>query len=247
MAADDKLFKGLHAALDSAALFRERRMKINKTRVRIATSLLLSVGCMAIAAANDEADHSAPGHADDAHLGMHSDHIAVSDALWFAAAEGDFDRFRRLLAQGADLHAMEEGTHTTALWIAAQQGHSEIVAYLLAHGAAVDLDEEVPDGRTALFQAAQEGHTEIVALLLDAGADVEARTESTGATPLFIASARGHTEIVRLLLDAGADVHAMAGTDDRADTPLSIARERGHAGVVALLEGAIATTGAVVP
>jgi ankyrin repeat protein len=165
---------------------------------------------------------------------MNADAEAVADALWFAAANGDLERYMRLTAStGTELKTL--GAPTNALWIASQEGHTELVEFLLALGADVEAMDPA-DGRTALFQASQEGHAQIVKLLLDEGAQTETASRKTGATPLFIASARGHMDVVRLLLAAGARADATAVAGDKVDTPLSIARLRGHAVVAELLE-----------
>src|SRR5690606_24703545 len=69
--------------------------------------------------------------------GMNADAEALAEALWYAAADGDIDRFRRLLARGAEIDAKQTETVTTALWIASQEGHTEMVRLLLALGAEV--------------------------------------------------------------------------------------------------------------
>lgn len=173
--------------------------------------------------------------------GMDADAEARVDALWHAAAEGNLERFGRLLAEGVDIDARQPETFTTALWIAAQEGHTELVQILLQLGSDVEAKDPA-DGRTALFQAAQGGHAEIVELLLAHGAEVEVTSARTGATPLFIASARGHADVVRLLLAANAKVDVAARAEGRVDTPLGIAKERQHVAVIALLEAAMATS-----
>jgi ankyrin repeat protein len=170
----------------------------------------------------------------DVRSGMNADAEAVADALWFAAADGDLQRFSRLLARSATA-GWQNREPTSALWIASQQGHTEIVRFLLGLGADVEA-KDASDGRTALFQASQEGHAAIVSLLLESGAQIEVPSRKTGATPLFIAAARGHTEVVRLLLAAQADVNVTASAGGRQDSPLSIARQRGHTRIVELLE-----------
>lgn len=171
---------------------------------------------------------------------------ALNDALWFAAADGDLERFQRLLAQGADPDGKPTGVPATALWIAAQEGHVDLVRFLVGLGADLEA-RDASDERTALFQAAQEGHADIVAILLEAGASIEAASARTGATALFIAAAQGHIEVVRLLVDAGADLDARAVAGDREDSPLSVARSRGYDEVVRLIEAAARSRGRELP
>ncbi|MCR9141834.1 MAG: ankyrin repeat domain-containing protein [bacterium] len=68
-----------------------------------------------------------------------SDSIAMprNSALHSAANSGDLDAARRLLAGGADLHAVGKGGWTP-LHVATFKGHLEMVALLLESGARVD-------------------------------------------------------------------------------------------------------------
>src|SRR5690606_25378090 len=72
--------------------------------------------------ANEAAETQAPRTAE----AMNADAEALTEALWSAAADGDIERFNRLLAMGAEIDATQAETVTTALWIASQEGHTEM-------------------------------------------------------------------------------------------------------------------------
>ena len=128
----------------------------------------------------------------------------------------DPEVLRRLIAEGADVHARGD----FALRWSAANGYVEAVRVLLETGADVHAGDDL-----ALQWAANNGHTETVRTLLDAGADVRAWNDYA----LRMASQNGHTETVRTLLDAGADVHALN------DYALRWAAENGHTETVQVL------------
>ena len=67
--------------------------------------------------------------------------------------EGDFEKVKKLLANGADINAKNKYNGGTALISAAEGGHTEIVKALLANGA--DVNVKAKDGQTALIRAAR--------------------------------------------------------------------------------------------
>ncbi|MFC7308085.1 glutaminase A [Streptomyces monticola] len=86
---------------------------------------------------------------------------AVVHLCW-AAAQGDLDEVRRLLATGA---APDDGDYDgrTPLHLAASEGRSEVVRYLLAHGASPGRTDRW--GNTPLDDAERAGWNETAALL----------------------------------------------------------------------------------
>jgi ankyrin repeat protein len=134
-----------------------------------------------------------------------------------AAAAGDRDRVRALIADGADVNVMtwgeEYGTRPseavcdgpvgTALTAAVAAGHVEVVRDLLAAGARVDLPSvsEAHPG-VSLIASAAHGPPEVVGALLAAGADAHA-PDAFGRTPLLYAARAQNRPVVDLLLAAG--------------------------------------------
>ena len=136
-----------------------------------------------------------------------------------AAEDGNLAAVNRLLAAGADVHALDD----LALRWASFNGHLAVVQALLAAGARVHANNDY-----ALRQASENGHLAVVQTLLAAGADVHANNDYA----LRWASRNGHIAVVQALLAAGADVHA----DD--DYALRYASSNGHTDVVAALQRA---------
>jgi ankyrin repeat protein len=184
---------------------------------------------------------------------------AGASAVVHAAAGGDIDVVKALLAGGADSQSrrkvpdmalLDRGnaavlkevmeiaarrvSGTTALMSAVGGNHIEIVKLLLSSGA--DVNASTPSGTTALLLAAPKGNAALVKLLLDHGAQVNARNER-GFTPLMQAGASDskNVEVVRLLIAARADVKAKT-TDG--ETVLAWASKLGQTAIVKALKEA---------
>src|SRR6267143_88562 len=83
-------------------------------------------------------------------------------SLLRAAADGEANIVRDLLAEGADVNEATEGGRT-ALMLAALLGHEDIVALLLNAGANAQLEDKV--GLTAMDWAARRGFPKITQLI----------------------------------------------------------------------------------
>ena len=151
-----------------------------------------------------------------------------------AASEGDTERARSLLENGAPVNAICRYIQTSTR-LAAENGHMETTAVLIAENVDVNATDNL--GRTPLHLAAENGHTKTVELLIEKGADVNA-TDNLGRTPLHLAAEKGHTKTAELLIEKGADVNA---TDRSAEawTPLRLARIHGHTETEELLKTAM--------
>jgi ankyrin repeat protein len=105
--------------------------------------------------------------------------------LHYAAADGDTNRVRELLASGADSNAAD-GAGWTPLHFAAQQGAAEVISLLLGAGAVVDSRDS--SGNTPLLRAVFEsrGQGEVIRLLRQAGADPYVENKH-GSSPLKLA------------------------------------------------------------
>lgn len=105
-------------------------------------------------------------------------------SITIAAALGDEDRVRELLAADGGLANDQEACGKRPLSTAAERDHRAIVDHLLAAGADPNLAEgpNCPKGY-ALWAAAHFGHREVAERLLAAGADPNAYVESSG-TPI---------------------------------------------------------------
>lgn len=130
--------------------------------------------------------------------------------LGSAAAAGDIAGMRRLLSQGADIHAANYHKRRAINW-AAEAGKTEAVRLLIESGANVD-DADMWGWRAIHF-AARFGDVEMVKMLLQRGADPSAVTRFSCCsafrggeqkTPAMIAAERGHEQVAALLRAAEA-------------------------------------------
>ena len=153
---------------------------------------------------------------------------SLAGPLHDAAAIGDLDRVKHLIARGVDVNA-KDPTRLTALDYATFMDHRSVVETLIAAGADVNVREDAY-GLTPLHMAAKLGHRSLAELLIANGADIEARADD-GVTPLQWAALMGLKPLAELLIAKGANVNVK----DRAGaTPLQWAKA--HANMVELLK-----------
>ena len=134
-----------------------------------------------------------------------------STPLQWAAFQGDVDEAKRLIKDGADVHAVN-AYGVNAIQLAADSANTELIAVLLKAGA----DPESPnaDGETLLHLVARAGNVEAAKLLLKAGAKVDPVEGFGGQTPLMWSVARRHPEMVGFLASKGANVNARGAIRD---------------------------------
>lgn len=113
--------------------------------------------------------------------------------VWTAAREGDLDRLRRVIREGADVNERDSLRVSPLEW-AALEGHAEAIDLLAEHGA--DVHARNPQGSTALHAAACFGHTDAARKLVELGAEASVRN-NRGDTPL--AAARVDMVIVHVI------------------------------------------------
>ncbi len=176
-------------------------------------------------------------------------------AILAAAAGGDLDSVRLLVAAGADVNDQPTpkspqdmifaGLRTPLMW-AAYNNDVPMLQFLLEYGAKADLGTGFG---TPLTQAAWHDNVETARLLLEKKVQVDAR-DFARFTPLHWAASTEspRADLVELLLKAGADPSAEGGETIDAflsvpQSPLSLAQKRGQTAIVAALQGA----GAKVP
>jgi ankyrin repeat protein len=151
-----------------------------------------------------------------------------------ATAEGDTERVRKLLDDGAEVDERYPNvggfndSHTPLL-VASRDGHAEIVRLLLAAGADVNAVEPT-FGAVPLHKAVYNGHAEITAdLVRQDGIDLNWVGATNGYTPLHDSLWHGYEECSRILVEAGADLTHVAHDGK---SPLDLAVEvfgEGHA------------------
>lgn len=146
-----------------------------------------------------------------------------------AAADGNPDVVRELIASGEDVNAPANDGSTALLWATYYQD-AGLVEALLAAGA--DPNAANSYGVTPLLQASSTGDSAIVTALLEGGAD-PMLTHTEGETPLMAAARTGSESTVRSLLEHGADPDMADAYQSQ--TPLMWAAAEGHVGVVGAL------------
>jgi ankyrin repeat protein len=138
-------------------------------------------------------------------------------ALAEAAAKGDTERVRRLIAAGADPNARGRDGVTVSQWALMNQSPKGLAALL--EGSA---DPALADssGETVVHYAAKANVPLYLEVLLKHGADPNTPNGVTRATPLVPALMANRDENFRMLMAAGADPNA---PDRMGDTPLHVA------------------------
>ena len=116
--------------------------------------------------------------------------------LMRAALDGNTERVKELIHQGADINQRDDNGRT-ALMFAVINMHYETMKVLLEYGA--DVQAKSDQGGTALMAAAMVGDLTMVQALLDKGADVHARLRETTESAVTFAESHGHAEIAQLL------------------------------------------------
>ena len=158
---------------------------------------------------------------------------ASAQALRRAALEGQIEKVRASLDQGASPDA-RDADGRTALMMAAFNGHTKSAQLLMDRGAKVNVHDGV--GRTALMYAAAGPNTQTVKHLIDHGANLDIQDTEEGFTALMFAAAEGEAEVIKVLLSHGANIKI---TDKDGDTALCFAKKNGHQEAVQELEKAM--------
>lgn len=184
-------------------------------------------------------------------------------ALMVAAKQGDNDRIREMIEQGADVNRPNHNGGTLIMY-AVLSGEPDTVSLLLEHEARVDAVAE--NGWTALMIAAVKGYADIGRLLLEHGAEPNqadiylwtplmravfeerlqmvrllARHQRTrvnqrgenGVTALHLAVVKGDVDSVKLLLAQGADPDIK---DDSGRTALDFAKQNNNLGLLRIMD-----------
>ena len=140
--------------------------------------------------------------------------------LYHAAASGNVEAVRLLLAKGANPNA----------------GLKNLTRVIGGSTLDIGIGKQTP-----LMWAAPTGSLELIRALIDAGANVNAQ-DIQGMSPLMLAVASENQDlaVVRVLLQSGANVNARSG---RGETALDWARKFGSRPVIAALQRAGASEG----
>ena len=148
-----------------------------------------------------------------------------------AAARGDVEELRMLLASGLKLSDMVDYDGRTAMHLAACNGRAEVLQFLLGSGMpAAPVDRW---GGTPLSDAVEHGHETCASMLKGAGASLDqSGSDQRGSKRLFELAAKGDATHVRRMLAHGTSPN-VCDYDRR--TPLHVAAAEGHSAVAAAL------------
>src|SRR5262245_429663 len=122
--------------------------------------------------------------------------------LVVAAARGDLETLRQLLAGGVDVNS-RDAQGRTAVTAAVYANDLDAVQALIEAGAEVDIQDDMR--ANALLATGETGNVEILRAVLRAGPDLT-RTNRFGGTALIPAAHRGHVEVVRELVGTAIDL-----------------------------------------
>jgi len=128
-----------------------------------------------------------------------------------AVVDGDIDRVKSLISEGADLNPKKNIMGWTLLQTAIQNRRTEIVTLLIDKGA--DIKAKDNRGRTPLHFAAETGQKEVVEQLIAKGAEINV-TDGRADNALSLAKKNNNKEIIDLLVKNGAqdpDPNALLG------------------------------------
>ena len=117
-------------------------------------------------------------------------------ALMRAALDGNTERVKELIHQGAHINQRDDNGRT-ALMFAVINRHYETMKVLLEYGA--DVNARSSKGGTALMGAALAGDLRMVQALLHKGAELHAKLTDTNDSAVTLAASHGYDEIARLL------------------------------------------------
>jgi len=147
-----------------------------------------------------------------------------------AAADGDLEQIKVLLAKGSDVDTRDKDGWTP-LHVAAQKGHKDVIKLLIVRGANVNAEtnrwEATPlrmvgnrrdvaelliangadvnlrafDGDRPLLRAVRDGARDVVELYIAKGADI---SEQAWAGATNTAASWGHKDVLELLVDKGS-------------------------------------------
>jgi ankyrin repeat protein len=142
--------------------------------------------------------------------------------IFGAAAAGELERVKELLATGATVNDVEPRSKDSPLLAALKNDKIDVAVFLLDSGA--DPLHQDRNNVTPLHWAANWGRIDLGERLLAAGADVDAPTRH-GECPIHYATLRGQHQFVKFLIAHGANVNPVAVNEVR---PIDLALRLGN-------------------
>jgi len=152
----------------------------------------------------------------------------ANEDLMEAARDGNVERVRQCLQDGAEVNARDKDGTTPLMWTAAY-GRADAMKTLLDRGASLETRDLY--GWTALMRTSLHGSSDAMKALLERGADLEAKSQD-GWTALMRVAYSNQAQAAGLLFQHGVNLDAK---DHEGKTALDIAQENDHHVIVDLI------------
>lgn len=145
--------------------------------------------------------------------------VQIERELIMAARQGDADKIRDLLEEGASPDAAT-AFQGGALHQAAAQGHVHVLTLLLQKGA--DINKKTETGQSALMTAIWQGQRDTAIFLIEEGINLNLVDAIDGSTALHLATRKNMTDVAQAMLAARANMEI---STQEGLTPLMLARQ----------------------
>jgi len=154
-------------------------------------------------------------------------------------AEGNQEKVRQLLLEGADVNQRDQ-QGDTALHLTCLHGNEEILEMLLRHPS-IDLGSRSRLGGTPLLLGSVGGHGRVVQRLLEDQRVDPNQSDDFGKSPLWMAAFKGHMEVVMKFVACGRELRFWERSADFTSeypccSPAEVADQRGFKEVASLLK-----------
>lgn len=155
---------------------------------------------------------------------------SLNKLLLQAAKNGDLDRIKQILAEGANINAIDSSSGAGVISCSVRYGRFECFEYLLNNGADIHQPEDIG---TLVHIVALTGDAKSMRLLIEQGIDIHAKNKEAGNTALHMATQSDAFACAMTLIEHGADLYVK---NNRGETPLADASDQMKAFIRSILE-----------